>query len=232
MESASSTNLLILQLQPLHVTSSGLGMKAILRMCLLALLYGLQPSLTRKFTPETINRNTVVSTLLDICQIPYRGYGTGAAVLVTGGWADAIVGWNVKACLTVGGIHYLCYYLLCCKLCNSHCLSNPFAEYTQHLESDKDSCHQIFCQVGFVSVRMLRRRLQFWRFEFISVHDDLHARGMIIKSFLMILNIMAFSSSSWTTNNEAFNNTGRVTWNKWRDVSYKCNFLNLFFSNK
>ena len=63
MESASSTNLLILQLQPLHVTSSGLGMKAILRMCLLALLYGLQPSLTRKFTPEAINRSTVVFTL-------------------------------------------------------------------------------------------------------------------------------------------------------------------------
>jgi len=89
---------------PLQVASSGLGIEAILSMSLLALQFGLQPSLTRKFTPKTINRSTVVFT-----QDIVKFFMAGAALLFTGGWANAIVGWNVKAWLTVAGIPALLY---------------------------------------------------------------------------------------------------------------------------
>jgi UDP-sugar transporter A1/2/3 len=89
---------------PLKVASSGLGIEAIVSMSLLALQFGLQPSLTRKFTPKTINRSTVVFT-----QDIVKFFMAGAAILVTGGWADAIVGWNVRAWLTVAGIPALLY---------------------------------------------------------------------------------------------------------------------------
>ncbi len=46
----------------LQVASSGLGIEALACMLLLALQFGLQPSLTRKYTPKNINKSTVVFT--------------------------------------------------------------------------------------------------------------------------------------------------------------------------
>lgn len=84
--------------------SSGLGIEAILSMSLLALQFGLQPSLTRKFTPKNINRSTVVFTqdLVKFCM-------AAAALLITGGWSKATIGWNYKTWLTVAGIPAILY---------------------------------------------------------------------------------------------------------------------------
>ncbi len=65
----------------------GLGVEAITTMCLLALQFGLQPSLTRKFTPKNINRSTVVFT-----QDFVKFFMAFAAINITGGWNQAIVG--------------------------------------------------------------------------------------------------------------------------------------------
>ena len=46
----------------LQAASSGLGIEALTCMLLLALQFGLQPSLTRKYTPKNINKSTVVFT--------------------------------------------------------------------------------------------------------------------------------------------------------------------------
>jgi len=88
------------------VASSGLGIEAIICMALLAVQFGLQPSLTRKFTPKTINRSTVVFT-----QDIVKFFMAAIALLVTGNWADAIVGWNVKTWLTIAGIPAVLYLI-------------------------------------------------------------------------------------------------------------------------
>ena len=77
----------------------GFSPEAIISMSLLALQFGLQPSLTRKFTPKTINRSTIVFT-----QDIVKFFMAGIALMVTGGWTEAVLGWNVKTWLTVAGI--------------------------------------------------------------------------------------------------------------------------------
>jgi len=70
--------------------------RAIFYMTLLAFQFACQPILTKKFTPKDINRSSVVLTQ-DIVKFVMAG-----AVLVLGGeWASAIVGWDVRAWLTV-----------------------------------------------------------------------------------------------------------------------------------
>ena len=56
-------------------------------MCLLALQFGLQPILTKRFTPTTINRSTVVLT-----QDVVKFFMAGSVLVVTGGWTDAVAG--------------------------------------------------------------------------------------------------------------------------------------------
>ncbi len=65
----------------------GLGVEALTTMSLLALQFGLQPSLTRKFTPKNINRSTVVFT-----QDVVKFFMAFAAINITKGWSQAIVG--------------------------------------------------------------------------------------------------------------------------------------------
>ena len=83
---------------------SGLSVEAIISMILLALQFGLQPSLTRKFTPKKINKSTVVFTQ-DIAKFCMAA----SALFITGGWSEAIVGWNYKTWLTVAGVPAILY---------------------------------------------------------------------------------------------------------------------------
>ena len=82
----------------------GLETKAIGYMGLLALQFGLQPSLTRKFTPKSVNRSTVIFT-----QDMVKFIMAFATLQITGGWSHAIVGWNISTWLTVAGIPAILY---------------------------------------------------------------------------------------------------------------------------
>ena len=88
------------------IASVGLGPDAlvVMLMSLIALQFGLQPILTRKFTPKTINRSTVV-----FAQDIIKFFMAAAALNITGGWSKAIIGWNVKTWLTVAGIPAVLY---------------------------------------------------------------------------------------------------------------------------
>lgn len=80
------------------------SLEAVGSMSLLALQFGVQPSLTRKFTGKTINRSTVV-----FVQDVVKFIMAGIALFVTGAWNSAIVGWNVKTWLRVAGIPAVLY---------------------------------------------------------------------------------------------------------------------------
>lgn len=56
-------------------------------MFLLALQFGLQPVLTKRFTPKTINRSTVVFS-----QDVVKFFMAGTVLFLTGGWAEAVAG--------------------------------------------------------------------------------------------------------------------------------------------
>ena len=101
--------LLLLQLQPLQAASSGLGIDTILRMCLFFSIWITALSDSQIYTRNNQQERGYLS---GYCQILHDGYGTGAACFVTAGLADAIVEWNVKACLTVAEIQYLVPALL------------------------------------------------------------------------------------------------------------------------
>jgi len=68
-------------------------------MALLALQFGLQPILTKKYTPKDINRSTVVLTQ-DVVKFAMAGF----VLVFSGGWASAVSGWTVRTWLTVAGI--------------------------------------------------------------------------------------------------------------------------------
>lgn len=81
-----------------------LGPEAFASMSLLALQFGVQPSLTRKFTSKSINRSTVIF-VQDIVKL----FLAGMALFLTGGWEKAIVGWNVQTWVRVAGIPAVLY---------------------------------------------------------------------------------------------------------------------------
>jgi Nucleotide-sugar transporter. len=85
-------------------TAMSIGPEAVASMSLLALQFGIQPSLTRKFTGKAINRSTVifVQDIVKFCL-------AGIALFLTGGWDKAIVGWNIQTWLTVAGIPAVLY---------------------------------------------------------------------------------------------------------------------------
>jgi len=56
-------------------------------MVLLALQFGLQPILTKKFTPKSVNRSTIVLT-----QEIVKFIAAGCILIFTGAWTDAFVG--------------------------------------------------------------------------------------------------------------------------------------------
>ena len=56
-------------------------------MVLLALQFGLQPILTKKFTPKTVNRSTIVLT-----QEMVKFIAAGGILLFTGSWSDVVAG--------------------------------------------------------------------------------------------------------------------------------------------
>jgi UDP-sugar transporter A1/2/3 len=81
-----------------------IGPEAFASMSLLALQFGVQPSLTRKFTDKSINRSTVifVQDVVKFCL-------AGIALFLTGGWDKAIIGWNTQTWLRVAGIPAVLY---------------------------------------------------------------------------------------------------------------------------
>lgn len=85
-------------------TTIGYGPEATVSMALLALQFGIQPVLVRRFTPKSINKSTVV-----FVQDVLKFFLAGAALVLTGGWNNAVQGWNFKSCLLVAGIPSLLY---------------------------------------------------------------------------------------------------------------------------
>lgn len=81
--------------------SSSLGLEAAAYMALLALQFGLQPGLVRKFTPQTICRSTVVM-MQEILKVVISSF-----VLFVGNKdtrKEALKGWNLKTALLIGGL--------------------------------------------------------------------------------------------------------------------------------
>lgn len=84
--------------------SGGNGPQAIISMTLLAFQFGIQPTLVRRFMPKNINRSTVV-----FVQDIIKFFLAGAALLLTGGWSNAVVGWNIETCCVMAGIPSVLY---------------------------------------------------------------------------------------------------------------------------
>lgn len=80
------------------------GPEAIVSMILLALQFGIQPILVRRFTPKSINKSTVV-----FVQDAIKFILAGSALVLTGSWTAAVKGWNLKTCLLVAGIPSVLY---------------------------------------------------------------------------------------------------------------------------
>jgi len=81
------------------VAKTGLDLEAVLYMALLALQFGTQPALTKRFTPKKVNRSTVVMT-----QEVAKFIISCSFLFMSGNWASAIAGWNVSTWLTIAGI--------------------------------------------------------------------------------------------------------------------------------
>lgn len=82
----------------------GMNLKPILYMSLLAVQFACQPILTKRFTPKSINRSTVVISQ-DITKI-MLAY---TALLITGDWSKVIADWSLRSWLTVAGIPAFLY---------------------------------------------------------------------------------------------------------------------------
>ena len=76
-----------LQISPTSILTSTHNIEALLYMFLLALQFGLQPILTQRFTPKTINRSSVV-----FFQDVVKFFMAAVMLFITGGWTDAISG--------------------------------------------------------------------------------------------------------------------------------------------
>lgn len=81
------------------VLPAGFHPEAFLYMALLALQFACQPILTKRFTPKSINRSTVVMSQ-DITKFTIAS----TALYITGSWTKAIAGWSVRSWLTVAGL--------------------------------------------------------------------------------------------------------------------------------
>jgi solute carrier family 35 (UDP-sugar transporter), member A1/2/3 len=84
--------------------SSTNGPEAIISMSLLALQFGIQPTLVRRFMPKSINRSTVV-----FVQDIIKFFLAGTALLLTGSWSNAVSGWNIETCCVIAGIPSVLY---------------------------------------------------------------------------------------------------------------------------
>lgn len=82
----------------------GLSPQAALYMSMLALQFACQPLLTKKFTPKSVNRSSIVMSQ-DIVKVII----TLAALFMTGSWSTAVAGWSVKSWLTVAALPALLY---------------------------------------------------------------------------------------------------------------------------
>ncbi len=86
------------------LTATGFDFKPTLYMSLLAIQFACQPILTKKFTPKSVNRSTVIISQ-DITKIILACL----ALLITNGWKKATTGWTIRSWLTVAGIPALLY---------------------------------------------------------------------------------------------------------------------------
>lgn len=84
--------------------SFGLDPKAAFYMSLLALQFACQPILTKRFTPKTVNRSSVVITQ-DIVKV----FITLAALFVTENWATAVAGWSMRSYLAFAALPAFLY---------------------------------------------------------------------------------------------------------------------------
>eukprot|EP00591_Stephanopyxis_turris_P010810 CAMPEP_0195506952 /NCGR_PEP_ID=MMETSP0794_2-20130614/482_1 /TAXON_ID=515487 /ORGANISM="Stephanopyxis turris, Strain CCMP 815" /LENGTH=455 /DNA_ID=CAMNT_0040633439 /DNA_START=55 /DNA_END=1422 /DNA_ORIENTATION=+ len=80
-------------------SSSAVNVEGLFYMFLLALQFGLQPVLTKRFTPQTVNRSTVV-----MAQDVVKFFMAGAFLVLSGNWGAAVSGWTIKTWLAVAGI--------------------------------------------------------------------------------------------------------------------------------
>lgn len=80
-------------------TIAGFHPEALVYMILLALQFGAQPVLTKRFTPKSVNRSTVVMAQ-EVCKFCFCIF----FLLISGDWASSVSGWSVSIWLTIAGI--------------------------------------------------------------------------------------------------------------------------------
>jgi Nucleotide-sugar transporter len=81
------------------VPTNALTPTSLIYMSLLALQFGLQPTLTRTFAPKTICRSTIV-----IMQEVTKLFLSVTLLLATGSWQSSLVGWSSYSWLLAAGI--------------------------------------------------------------------------------------------------------------------------------
>jgi hypothetical protein len=81
------------------IPSNALSPTSLGYMSLLALQFGLQPTLTRTFAPKAICRSTIV-----IMQEVTKLLLSGTLLLATRSWQSSLVGWSLNSWLLVAGI--------------------------------------------------------------------------------------------------------------------------------
>jgi hypothetical protein len=105
-------NCLMSRCQRRTKTAANLGMhplgsfdpQPVIYMSLLALQFACQPILTKRFTPKTINRSSVVISQ-DITKFSLAYI----ALQISGNWSRAVAGWSIKSWVTIAGLPSLIY---------------------------------------------------------------------------------------------------------------------------
>lgn len=82
----------------------GLDPKAALYMSMLALQFACQPILTKRFTPKSVNRSSIVMTQ-DVVKVVI----TLAALFITGSWSTSVVDWSIKSWLMIAALPAFLY---------------------------------------------------------------------------------------------------------------------------
>eukprot|EP00555_Chaetoceros_dichaeta_P002335 CAMPEP_0198251446 /NCGR_PEP_ID=MMETSP1447-20131203/2278_1 /TAXON_ID=420782 /ORGANISM="Chaetoceros dichaeta, Strain CCMP1751" /LENGTH=318 /DNA_ID=CAMNT_0043936467 /DNA_START=153 /DNA_END=1105 /DNA_ORIENTATION=+ len=85
-------------------SNSSLSGRAIFFMCLLTIQFGIQPMLTRKFTPSTACKTSVI-----IVQESLKFVFAMSMLLISGGFKSAIVGWTIMSWLKVAALPAFLY---------------------------------------------------------------------------------------------------------------------------